>query len=549
MAGAASYAGNPLLWGAPLSSERFVPLQLPPGLYHNGTPYEAKGRWFHGSLIRWHQGTMGPIGGWRAVLDATGTPIMITADVMRSMIAWHDNGGTNRAMVGGAQKLYAYTDQTLTDITPVALVTGRRDATYASGYGSGPYGGGFYGVGAGALTLQPADTWSFDTFGEVGVACLTSDGHLFQTEPPGSQATVITNAPGGCRAVVVTPERFLVALGANGDPRQVAWASQGSLTVWAPSLTNSAGALLVPGRGRLVTGRRTRTATLLWTDVEAIALTYIGGSLIYRPDVIGDNCGIAAPNACAVIGDSAVWMGTDKFFIYDGQVRPLDCDVYDYVFSRLNLQQVSKVFCVTNSKFNEVTWFYPSGTNLENDSYVTYNYHENHWTYGALARNCGVDRGIFDTPIWVDNAGQLWQHEVGSPVGVGHGLTSFTFDSVNLTWDSTTHTFDEVFVPSIFSAVGSPFVESGPVDLGAGDQIVHATRFLTDELTLGSLMLTLFASFNPTDAEQVIGPLPMLAPMPLRFAGRWVRIRYDQLVSGAWRIGTPRLGVVPGGYR
>ena len=32
---------------------KLVPLNLPPGLYRNGTTYQAKGRWAKGHLVRW----------------------------------------------------------------------------------------------------------------------------------------------------------------------------------------------------------------------------------------------------------------------------------------------------------------------------------------------------------------------------------------------------------------------------------------------------------------------------------------------------------------
>ncbi len=59
-------------------------------------------------------------------------------------------------------------------------------------------------------------------------------------------------------------------------------------------------------------------------------------------------------------------------------------DVSDYVFNNINRGQISKVAAVHNSKFSEIWWFYPSSANTENDSYVIWNYRENHWTIGYL---------------------------------------------------------------------------------------------------------------------------------------------------------------------
>ena len=42
-----------------------LPITLPPGVYKNGTDYQAKGRWFDSSLVRWYEDTIRPVGGWR----------------------------------------------------------------------------------------------------------------------------------------------------------------------------------------------------------------------------------------------------------------------------------------------------------------------------------------------------------------------------------------------------------------------------------------------------------------------------------------------------
>ncbi|MGH7750054.1 MAG: hypothetical protein ACREQ5_35595, partial [Candidatus Dormibacteria bacterium] len=61
-------------------------------------------------------------------------------------------------------------------------------------------------------------------------------------------------APTG-RAVFVTPERFLVVLGANADVRQVSWAAQETFTVWNALVSNNAGNFELSTNGRLMAGR------------------------------------------------------------------------------------------------------------------------------------------------------------------------------------------------------------------------------------------------------------------------------------------------------
>src|SRR5206468_1961750 len=148
---------------------------------------------------------------------------------------------------------------------------------------SGPYGS-----SGTASFYTPADTWSLDNFGQILIACLTSDGKIYESTAP-AVATQVTNSPTGCRGVVVTGERFIFALGASSDPRNVAWCSQGARTVWTPAVGNSAGSFPLQTQGRLIAGAATARETLLWTDADLWGASYIGGTLIYRFDQRGDN--------------------------------------------------------------------------------------------------------------------------------------------------------------------------------------------------------------------------------------------------------------------
>ena len=46
------------------------PLKIPSGFVRPGTKYDAQGRWYDGTLIRWHDGVMQAIGGWQ-ILNRT----------------------------------------------------------------------------------------------------------------------------------------------------------------------------------------------------------------------------------------------------------------------------------------------------------------------------------------------------------------------------------------------------------------------------------------------------------------------------------------------
>lgn len=501
----------------------FLPLQLAPGFFRNGTKYQAKGRWYDGTLVRWYDGAgPQPIGGWTKIQEGSPASDIDVAEPIRGMLAWTSNTPKPYLAFGTALKAYGYVEGTIADITPGGFTTGDEDASFsAGGYGDGVYSAGPYGTSNPLIsTLTEANSWQMDNFGETLVAVAYSDGKLYAWDlNVSNNLVVVSNAPEDNIGVVVTPERFLVALGAGGDPRNVAWADQETSTVWTPTATNQAGDFPLTTPGVIMCGRRTKNETLIWTSVDVWAMRYIGGTFVYQFLPVGSNCGVISKMATVVVDNQAMWMGDNGFFIYDGYTKSVPCDVSDYVFSDINRSQASKIFGRAVSEFHEVTWHYPSAGSTENDRYVTFNWVENHWTFGELDRTAGVDAGAFSSPIACDSTGAAYNHETGTAY----------LD----TDDATT------LVPT---------AESGPVELGKGDQVMDVLYLVPDEKTLGDVQATFFAAFYPNEAETTHGPYTLAKRTSTRFAGRQVRLKLTQ-VSPSWRFGVPRLDVRPGGDR
>lgn len=507
----------------------FLPLRIPPGVYRNGTPYQGRPRWRDADGVRWIEGTMRPIGGWTPLDEVTpmGGGAMSFGSVAvpgvpRDAVTWRTSAGASWLAVGTTTALKVYTAGTLTDITPTGLVPGAADAgagTSMGRYGDGPYGLGLYGVGSvGSAAVQevPPDTWQLDTFGDFLVGVLTSDGRLFSWDAnPANLAVPVAGAPINNRAVVTTPERFVFLLGAGGNGKRVQWADQETLTVWTPSANNSAGDFDLATNGRLVCGRRGRNQTLLWTDTDLHTASFIGGTLVYSFALVGENCGALGPNAVVMENGVAYWMGTRTFFVYDGFVRPIPCDVADYVFGRLNGAQRAKVYGIAEPEFGEIWWFYPSNASVEVDSYVVYNYRENHWAIGSLARTAGASRGVFPRPILFDAAGNAYEHETG-------------FTRTGLT----------------------PFAETAPIEVGAGDQVMTVRQIIPDERALGDTRVRLRGRLYPNAPETMTTVLVAGTPTDVRFTARQVTMQVTEARAETdWRVGEYRLDVVARGKR
>ena len=490
------------------------PLKVPVGAFYNGTEYEARGRWRSTNLVRWLDGSLRPVGGWAQWGSDSFTGIA------RGIYAWTDNSGARWIAWGTAAKLYvASQSAAISDITPVGHTTGSVSATQSLGYGYADYGEGTYGTprpDVGAIT--PASTWALDGWGQYLVACMEGDGRIVEWQlNTGTPAAVVANAPTSCTGLVVTQERFLFALGAGGDPRKVQWCDQAANTTWTPAATNQAGSFILETDGEIRCGIKQPNETLILTSTDLWAARYIGQPLVYSFRRVDSGCGSPGNRTAIRIGNRAVWLGYGGFYMYDGYVKKLRCDVWDLFLERASHTQLSKVFGWHNVDHQEATWLVPSDTGDECDFYITWNYAEDWWSFcdaGAFDRSCGTASKVFGDPILCGTDGKLYRHEHGAD----HGSET-------------------------------PYAESGPIELGSGERWMHARTLIPDEATLAQTELTFFTRAYPTATESTHGPYTMANPTSVRFSGRQAVLKVSGSGDTDWRFGVPRLDLVAGGKR
>tara|TARA_Y100001937_G_scaffold101071_1_gene138564 strand:+ start:5230 stop:7092 length:1863 start_codon:yes stop_codon:yes gene_type:complete len=374
-----------------------VPLNLKAGFYRNGTELDASNRWRDGSLVRWRDGSLRPIGGWQNFKKG------FCANPVRGAHAWESNNGDAYFAGGSHNELTAMLGSgTVYDITPTSMTTGREDAGLNLGFGGGFYGTGYFGTQRPATgTYSEATSWSLDNFGQYLVGVHYDTGTLVEWQLGSSAVAVpVANAPTNNLGLVVTEERFVFLLGAGGNPRRVAFSDKENNTIWTPAATNEAGDIDLQTSGQIMQGIKTRGQTLIITDTDAFSAKYIGPPYVYGFDRVGTSCGAVSRMSAVDTDVGAFWMGQNGFFTFDGNsVRELPCEVHDYVFDDINVNQQSKIWGFSNTEFSEVWWFYPSANSLEIDRYVAVDLLENHWLIGNLSRTSGVSRGVFRTPI------------------------------------------------------------------------------------------------------------------------------------------------------
>lgn len=331
------------------------------------------------------------------------------------------------------------------------------------------------------------------------------------------------SVPRGNRAVLVTPERHVLLLQADGQPRRVAWSSREDYTDWNfASATNTAGYLDLQTETPLLSMCAVREGTLIWSANRAFLLRYVGQPFVYGADELGST-NLYAPNAFAELDGRAVWMDKSGFSLYEGGVvRPLPCPLTDYVFSNIDPDFGPRVVHASvNGKFDEVWFFYPSNGSQECDRILIWNYVDDWWSMGTLGRTAAFPSGVNTNPLMAGSDKHIYLHEDG-----------WMYDG--------------------FDCANNVYVASGTLNL-PGDEANWAINQVIPS-NGGNYNLTKYTFFTrqtPNGAERTFGPYYSRSDgyVDTRVSGRDVRVRICANAAGDWSIGRLRLKVGTGGAR
>jgi len=439
------------------------------------------------------------------------------------------------------------------------LNTGSATATPFSGWGSGGWGLGTWGYSN--ESTSAIRLWSQSNFGEdlvfayrAGPICFwdassgaTVRGKIVNTTnfPTASDVPTLVNL-----VSVSDIYRFVFAFGANAlgsaiqDPMLIRWSDQESVLNWTPSATNQAGSIRVSHGTEIIAVIQARQEVLVWSDAALYSLQYLGAPEVWGAQLMGENISIASQNAAAYAGSTAYWMGRDKFYKYDGNVMTLPCNVKRYIFNDINTEQFNQVVSGTNEGFNEVWWFYCSDGETAVDRYVVYNYVEDIWYYGNLARTAWLDSGLRDRPIAATYSNNLVDHEKGNDdletavtTAITASITSSEFDLD----DGHTFVLINRMLPDVTfdgSSAGSP---SAVMTLSP---MANSGSGYNSPLSEGGNSSATVTRSATVPIEQFTGHVS------LRVRGRQIAFKMESTAVGvAWQLGSPRLDMRPDGRR
>ena len=453
---------------------------------------------------------------------------------------------------GGASTVGAY-----------QINTGPAIQAAQTGWGASYWGFGPWGIGQ--STLDALRIWNHSNFGEDLIygprgggiyywdasAGVSTRGVALSTLSGASDTPVVQN-----NLLVSDVSRFVLCFGVNGlgtttlDPMLIRWSDQEDPANWTPAITNQAGDLRLSIGSEIVTARQQRQEILVWTDAALYSLQYLGPPFVWGAQSVGENISIISPNAVASANNITYWMGTDKFYKYDGRVQTLRCDLRQFIFQNadpnltLNHDQTEQIFASTVEAFNEVWWFYCSTNSTSPNRYVVYNYAEDVWYYGTMDRTAWIDSGLSPNPIAATPTGYLMNQETG--VDDGDNGTLQPMDA---------------------------YITSSEIDIDDGHNFGFIWRLLPDMTFRGSTAASPTANFtllplqnsgsgynNPASVGgSNTAPVVRTATVPIeqftgqvntRVRGRQIAIKVESNTLGTtWQLGAPRIDIRQDGRR
>ena len=402
--------------------------------------------------------------------------------------------------------------------------------------------------------------WSSDNFGEdLIIVPRNGPVYYWDSTTPQERAVDIRSmtgadgkAPTIARGVLISErDRHILVYGCDSetspgvqDSLLIRFSDQENPLVWGTTPENTAGELRVSSGSEIIGMISTRQQTLVFTDNALYTLQFVGPPFTFSLQKVAENITISGIESAVAVDDVVYWVGHDAFYMYDGQVKKIECTVKSFIFDQLVNSEIRKITSGSNAGFFEIWWFFPQNIIhnkvVENNAYLIYNYKENTWYYGYMKRTNWIDSGVFGNSVSAQHP-TLYKQETGS---------------VN-TVENETYTIHSN-------------IKSGNITLGAGDDYTFISRVIPDiDLTIDSVNndpvggpprvdFTLncidFTNKNSLLSEVNCEKFKVnndTTQVYLRGRGRSFAVKLESaFVKGTdWRMGIPRFDIKPDGKR
>ena len=468
---------------------------------------------------------------------------LITVGTISSNTLGTGGGPSTRGASGTTAATHA-------DNTLVRLAVGNADsANDFVGWGN-----------AASVTVPGAQIrlWSHDNFGEDIIINPRDSGLFYWDKTNGlstravelsTRAGTKTSVPTIAKQIIVSDQdRHVIVFGCDGlgasasatqgdgiqDPLLIRFSSQENPLDFFPTTTNTAGDIRLGGGSTFVQAVETKEQILVYTNKTLHAMRFIGPPFTFGIKELSKNITIMSPASAIAVDDSVYWMGVDTFYLYNGQTQQLACSVKDKVFLDLNIAERDKVHVGANTEFSEIWWFYPSAISTEIDKYVIYNYLENIWYFGSLARQAWLDRGIRSLPL-ATGSQHLFNHETGFDDD-GSAMTSFVESAPMALGDAGRFGFINRIIPD--------------VNFSGSTSVNPSVDFTVKARTHSGSGFTQTDDSNTTQRSSTTPVEVYTEKLDLRVRGRTFALRVESTDLGTkFKLGSPQVNIVQDGRR
>lgn len=414
------------------------------------------------------------------------------------------------------------------------IAPGLEDTIELFGYDSGAFDQGTYdNTGGGSVAVATATIWHCDTYGELGVANIHGGaGYTWDTSlgvDAGNVATLIENSPERINILKTDPRfRRLIALGCtdengNFDPMLIRATNRESMTIWAFTDTNTVYQFRASGGSEIVGAVLTDTQFMVLTDTSANSLTPTFDEFEYQLTHLADGCGLIGPDAADQWNGKVLWMSQNNFFLNDGVVRVVECDLWSAIFDDLNLAQKHKFRVRYIAMTNEFRIYVATASSTEINKMYIYHPDDKWWSIGDFDDTAIIsDSEAFPHPFGTTADGYLWEHETGEDNGTSPMLSS---------------------------------LRSYDLMLSQGEKLLHIRRLIPDFKTLqGSITIGMNAKKYQQGGEVISSPTQQIAAATkyasIRARGRSISIMLSTTALGDfWEMGDLTAEAYPHGRR
>jgi hypothetical protein len=363
---------------------QITPLSSQPGVRRDGTSYDTN-YYTDGQWVRFQRGKPRKMGGYRQVVNNVTAPVRATLtwsrqslnalysfSVSKIEMVLVDNNGIGSNII----------DRTPAGFTPQDDYIWTIDTMFDDAAGSEK-----------TLVLAHASR-SMTNIDDP------QDFDVYYGDSAGSGAFVTTGISVSGGVLAAGPYAFYY-----GTDGQVTWSNVNEpLNI----TTGDAGSDRVTG-AKIVKGLSVKSgagpACLLWSLDSLIRADYVGGQAVFRFSTVTGQSSILAQNSVIEYDGAYLWIGIDRFLIYDGgAVKELPNQMnLNWFFDNLNYNHRQKVWASKTPRYGEIEWFYPRGDATECTHSVIYNLREQTWYDRELPRSAGYYSQVFRYPVMSDS--------------------------------------------------------------------------------------------------------------------------------------------------